>query len=111
MDNQLDVIVRRLDSLERQNRRLKRAGLLTAVGAVAALICGAMNQQQGRLDVRDGNGQIRVSMAVNPGDIDEAGVDIFDKIGKRRIWIGTGPSNDTQLVMWGSSGNVLKTLP
>ena len=73
-ESTLDTLRKRLERLERESRRLKRATLLIIVGATAALLMGQIaphrpvkTLEAEEFVLRDGRGQIKASLGTTQG--------------------------------------------
>jgi len=86
-----DVLVQRIERLERENRRFKRAGAALALGLVAVLVMGqapgrARTLEAEKLVLKDRSGKIRAVLGEG-GEEREHGLFLYD--GKRvpRAWL------------------------
>jgi hypothetical protein len=83
----LQTLARRLDELERENRRLKAAALLALLGLVAAGVLGQASLsgpptvEAQRFYVRDGDGKARALL-------DADGLAFLDPDGRARTLVG-----------------------
>lgn len=90
----LQELSSRIDALEKQNRRLKRVGLAAFMSLAAALAIGAANINESELVLRDPNNHMtRITLNTNP-KTGSAGLQIFDRLGRRRIVLATEPEDD-----------------
>jgi hypothetical protein len=109
-DSQSESIEQRLDRLERANRSLKRGCTLLVAATAALLVCGGARFFDDRMVLSDSAGNKRVQAGVNPNDIDEAGIEIYDVRGVRRFWIGTDADGNSRLSVFAKDGSLLKNL-
>jgi len=84
--SELTAVVARLEKVERQNRRLRGAGIAVLVLAAAGLLMGQALPRQRTVEaeeflLRDANGRIRASLSVFDGD---PGLSLIDQAGKLR---------------------------
>jgi hypothetical protein len=95
---------RRLEKLERDNRRLKRVAvaciaLAAALGAIYAVACSSAGIMPGaervtahEFDVADGAGKVRMKIAMecHPRTVCQPSIKMFDQDGKEVTTIGAG---------------------
>lgn len=93
----IDVLVRRLERLERQDRRIKRTGSLLFLGVATALLLGQSQCNSSKLDVsrasdiveaqefvlRDTSGKVRAKIGMTTGVGPE--LSLLDSTGKKRL--------------------------
>ncbi len=106
----LESLARRLSRLERENRWLKRIGVLLATGAAAVALMGQTQPTAGTLEsqrfvVKDASGQPR---AVLGATADGSILELYDKDGERRAAMGiaTDGSATLSLATKGEKGGV-----
>jgi len=109
-ESALECLTRRLSRLERENRRLKRVGVLLVVGAAAAALMGQApptpsTVESQRFVVKDATGQPR---AVLGATADGSIFELYDKDGERRVAMGiaTDGSATLSLATKGDKGGV-----
>ena len=107
----------RIEELERQNRRIKRAGLLTVVGVLAATLLYVGLQAtsraiaQGRTESKvieatefrlvDRSGKLRAALGMANG---EPGLVLYDKDGKARASLELGKNGEPALTLYDKDG-------
>jgi hypothetical protein len=93
----IDVLVRRLERLERQDRRIERTGSLLFLGVAAALLLGQSQCNSSKSDVsrasdiveaqefvlRDTSGKVRAKIGMTTGLGPE--LSLLDSTGKKRL--------------------------
>lgn len=96
-----DQMIKRLERLERENKRIKRLGA-AAFFSIAALF--AMGQSKPdvskvvdaeRFVVRDGSGAVRAVLGVNPDG--NMGLEVRDRAGKAGVALGMGANGNPAL--------------
>src|SRR5262249_58649984 len=112
----LEALARRLDGLERTNRRLRRGLGVTLIGGAAIFLMGqaperfsattvvAQNIETQSLIVRDASGKVRAVL-----DADAAGpvsLTFSDKEGRERSAIGVGPAGGVGVVFRDREGAI-----
>jgi hypothetical protein len=107
MEHALQELSSRIDFLEKQNRRMKRIGISAMLSLAAALAVGAANVNQSELVLRDPNNNVtRITLNTNP-KTGSAGLQIFDRLGRRRILLATEPEDDRPgLFFFDEEGNM-----
>jgi len=108
----LDMLRKRLDRLERESRRLKRATLVVIVGAAAALLMGqiAPHRPVRALEaeefvLRDSRGQIRASLGTTQGP-NATVLQIHGDNGKPRTRVTVSGDGTSSLEVMDSSDHV-----
>jgi hypothetical protein len=109
-DSHSESVEQRLDRLERANRSLKRCCTVLVAATAALMVCGGARFFDDRMVVNDSAGNKRVLAGVNPNDIDEAGIEIYDVRGVRRFWIGTDADNNARLSVFAKDGTLVRNL-
>lgn len=101
----VEALGRRLDHLERENRRLKRAGTVGLIGLAAVLLMGqalpsrpAKVVESEKFVVRDARGNILAELGPL-GDTPLVGLAIFDKDKKARVQLRVLPDGSSQLAI------------
>ena len=95
--SELTAVVARLEKVERQNRRLRRAGIAVLVLAAAGLLMGQATPKARIVEaegffLKDEKGNIRALLGVNkvgPG-LEGPGLGLFDEKGKLRALLAVG---------------------
>jgi len=108
----LDMLRKRLDSLERESRRLKRATLVVIVGAAAALLMGQIaphrpvrTLEAEEFVLRDSRGQIRASLGTTQGPSATV-LQIHGDNGKPRTRVTVSGDGTSSLEVMDSSDHV-----
>lgn len=101
----METLERRLEGVERENRRLKRAGALALVLIVAMVLMGHVLDEKvveaERFVLLDPNGETRAVLVVTNGG---AGLYLYDNKGKLRTGLVGGMEDETGLSLYGSDG-------
>ena len=107
-----DLLRTRLDRLERESRRLKRATLVVIVGAAGVLLMGqisphrwAKTLEAEEFVLRDGRGQIRASLATTQGSSSTI-LQIHGDNGKPRTRITVSSDGTSSLEVMDSGDHV-----
>src|SRR5262249_43827197 len=85
----LDSLTDSVHRLERENRRLKRAGALLLIGVVAVIVAGAQANkvpeavEAQKFVVRDRDGKVRAELGM--GEEGKVGLGIFGPRGKAQV--------------------------
>jgi hypothetical protein len=105
----MDRMLRRLESLEKENRRIKRIGALALFGAVALVVMGQAEPgnvgkviEAERFVVRDSSGSVSAVLGVIPNG--NMGLEIRDKNGKAGLALSMGVSRNPALRLDGQDG-------
>ena len=88
-----EILVQRLDRLERENRRLKRVGFLVAIGIAAAVLMGQARTagrvvEAEKFLLRDPSGKPRAQLAVRADGT--SGLALYARDGKPRAGLTVG---------------------
>ncbi|MDB5350093.1 MAG: hypothetical protein JWN86_1340 [Planctomycetota bacterium] len=90
----------RVDRLDRENRRLKRFGLLAVIAIIGVVATGGAKLEDRELILRDPNtNKVRVSIGTN-ADTGSAGLQIFDRQGRKRIALATRAKDDAPVLIF-----------
>lgn len=107
----LDVLTKRIDRLERENRRLKRVGVVVLVGLAAI---GLMGQAAGRtveaerFVLRDASGKARGAWGVAGGG---TALFLLDQDGKHRVELSLGSDGSPSFVLRDKAEKVVWKAP
>ena len=108
----LDMLRKRLDRLERESRRLRRATLVVIVGAAAALLMGQIaphrpvrTLEAEEFVLRDSRGQIRASLGTTQGP-NATVLQIHGDNGKPRTRVTVSGDGTSSLEVMDSSDHV-----
>jgi hypothetical protein len=111
-ESTLDMLRKRLDRLERESRRLKRATLVVIVGATAALLMGQIAPHRSvktleaeEFVLRDSRGQIRASLGTAQGPSATI-LQIHGDNGKPRTRVTVSSDGTSSLEVMDSSDHV-----
>ncbi len=102
----------RLNRLERENRRLKRAGGVV-LGVIAVLllmghVVGEKVVEAERFVLLDSSGQPRAVLAVAEGG---SGLYLYDNTGKLRAGLVGGSADETALTLYDTNGKLAWKTP
>lgn len=110
-----DSIVKRLESLERENRRMKRAGAAALVGITAVVLLGQAVPPEGTKAVeaqqfvlRDSDRKSRAVLAV--GTDGSVGLGLSDSHGTARAWLSLGPQGSPSFALFDEDAKPRATL-
>ena len=97
----VESLTRRVDRLERENRRWRRAGSLTCLGIAALLLMGQAQSRERVVEaqqflVRDSTGEVRAALGLSDGD---PKLILFDKDGTSRAALSLVPSGSPFLTL------------
>lgn len=105
----MNHVLRRLDHLEKENRRIKRLAAAALLGAVALVVMGqakpasiAKVLEAERFVVRDTSGSVGAVLGVTPDG--NMGLEIRDKNGKAGVALGMGTGRNPALRLDGQDG-------
>ncbi len=105
----MDNLLRRLDRLEHQNRRLKRIGALVVVGVTALVLMGQAKTSKvakvieaEKFILRDTNGEVRVALVTL--DDGNSALVLFDKGGRMRVRLDTASFGGVGLNLFDKDG-------
>ena len=105
----IEQTLRRLERLERENRRIKRIGVCALFGAVVLIVMGQARPsnvakviEAERFVVRGAAGSVSAVLGVNPDG--NMGLEIRDKSGKAGVALGMGSSGNPALRLDGQDG-------
>jgi len=108
----METLARRLDRMERENRRIRQAGVV-AVAVIVAV--GLMGHVAGEKVVEaewfvllDSSGQPRAVLAVAKGG---SGLYLYDNKGKLRAGLVGGVADETGLSLYDKAGKVIWSAP
>jgi hypothetical protein len=111
----METLVIRLESLERENRRLKRAGAV-ALAAITALVLMAQATPAGvaklveaeQFVLRNSSGDTRAVLAVGPDG--SVGLGLSDEAGTARAWLSLGPQGSPSFALFDRASRPRATL-
>jgi hypothetical protein len=102
-------MMKRLERLENENRRIKCIAAATLFGAVALLVMGQSKPDNiakvidaERFVVRDTSGAVRAVLGVNPDG--NMGLEVRDRNGKAGVALGMGANGNPALRLDGKEG-------
>jgi hypothetical protein len=103
---ELGAVVARLEKVERQNRRLRGAGIAVVVLAAAGLLMGQAMPKARIVEaegfvLKDGAGKVRAELAVTE---DRPGLALYDENGKPRAVLSVGKAGPG-LGLYDENGN------
>jgi hypothetical protein len=114
----VDLLMQRLERLERDNRRFKRAGAVFGLGALAVVLMGQATVQDRvsanmvvartieaqSILLRDATGKVRALLESQPtGPVT---LTLSDKDGRERLALGVGPAGGVGVVFRDKEGTV-----
>ena len=105
----IEQMLKRLEWLEAENRRIKRIGAAALLGAVVLVVMGQAGPsnvakviEAERFVVRDTSGSVTAVLGVNPDR--NMGLEIRDKNGKAGVALGMGSNGNPALRLDGPDG-------
>jgi hypothetical protein len=105
----IQQMLKRLEWLEAENRRMKRIGACALLGAVVLVVMGQAGPsnvakviEAERLVVRDTSGSVSAVLGINPDR--NMGLEIRDKNGKAGVTLGMGSNGNPALRLDGRDG-------
>ncbi len=108
----METLARRLDRVERENRRLKKAGVAILAGIAALVLMGYVVGEKvveaERFVLIDSSGDTRAVLAVAEGG---SGLYLYDKKGKMRAGLVGGVADETGLSLYDRAGKVIWSAP
>ncbi|MFQ5881799.1 MAG: hypothetical protein ACE5I9_04930 [Candidatus Methylomirabilales bacterium] len=104
-DSKMEILVRRLDRVERENRRWKRVGTFVLAAIAAVALTGqatprnvAKEVEAEKFLLRDTSGKTRAVLAM--GADESVGLSLSDKDGTARIWLSLGAGGSPVLALF-----------
>ena len=114
-DSRLDVLARRVERLERENRRWKRAASLGLVLIAAAALLGqagplgaAKTLDAERFNVRDPAGNLRAALGTTPDGA--ASLLLFSPTGVNQAGLGVLPDGTASIFLGNAAGRTVTEL-
>lgn len=111
----IETMVKRLDSLERENRRMKRTGVAALAGITAVVLMGqaipsevAKVVKAEQFVLRDSGGNSRAVLAVGPDG--SVGLGLSDSHGTARAWLSLGPQGSPSFALFDKEAKPRATL-
>ena len=108
----METLARRLDRVERENRRLKKAGVAILAGIAALVLMGHVVGEKvvaaERFVLLDSSGQPRAVLAVAKGG---SGLYLYDNKGKLRAGLVGGTADETGLTLYHKNGKLAWKTP
>lgn len=105
----IEQMLRRLERLEKENRRIKRIGASALFGAIILVVMGQAGPsnvakviEAERFVVRDTSGSVSAVLGINPDR--NMGLEIRDKNGKAGVALGMGSNGNPALRLDGPDG-------
>lgn len=107
MDSPMDVVARRLERLERENRRLKGAGTALVLGLVAILLMGqalpkGRTVEAEKFVLKDKAGKIRAVLGEGPDD--ERGLIVYDQNQRPRAMVAMDQNDEPMVRLVNEAG-------
>jgi hypothetical protein len=111
----MQTLVIRLERLERENRRLRRAGAVALAGIVALALMGqtpsgeaAKVVEATQFVLRDSKGDTRAVLALGPDG--SVGLGLSDEAGTARAWLSLGPQGSPGFALFDRAAQPRATL-
>jgi hypothetical protein len=111
----LEILMQRVQKLEREIRRWRRCGAVALTGVTAALLMGQAPPppvpkvvEAQRFVLRDESGDARAVLAVGPDGT--VGLGLHDKGGTARAWLSLGPQGSPTFALFDNTAKPRATL-
>lgn len=110
----VDTLVVRLERLERENRRLRRAGAVALAGVALVLMGQTTSGEVAKVVeatqfvLRDSKGDTRAVLALGPDG--SVGLGLSDEAGTARAWLSLGPQGSPSFALFDRAARPRATL-
>lgn len=111
----MERLMVRLENLERENRRVKRAGAVAFAGIIALLLMGQTKPvgvaevvEARQFLLRDSRGESRAVLALGPDGT--VGLGLSDQAGTARAWLSLGPQGSPSFALFDREARPRATL-
>lgn len=112
----METLVRRLDRVERENRRLKRAGLVVLAGIAALVLMGQAKPDKvaevveaEKFVLREPSGKLRASLGVGADDV--ASLSLMDRVEKPHAVLAASRDGSAALIFYDKDGKSIFRAP
>lgn len=111
----METLMRRLEGVERENRRWRWAGAVALTGIAAMALMGqaapsnvAKVIEAEKFVLRDAGGNARAVLALGPDE--SVGLGLSDKAGTARAWLSLGPQGSPSFALFDKAAKPRATL-